>query len=83
MGGNSGRKKRLSAIQREERELEATAYHEAGHVVAALAYELKFVYVTIKPNEPPGSLGHVHYYQGLGKRLVEGLEFGLLTPRQC
>ena len=51
------RKKKPSAKQRE---LQATAHYEAGHVVAALHYELKFTYVTINPNEPPGSLGHVH-----------------------
>jgi len=44
--------------------LKKTAYHEAGHAVAACEYRRKFSYVTIAPEED--SLGHV-LYQHLGK----------------
>ena len=56
MGGNSGRKTRLSAIQRE---LEATACHEAGHTLVALYYNIGFRYVSIIPDEQQNSLGHL------------------------
>jgi ATP-dependent Zn protease len=93
MGGDSGRKKTPSAKDAagnvpyfkklaKSLRLEATAHHEAGHAVAALHHELKFTYVTIIPDEKEGSLGHIRY-RGLSKKLVEGLEFGLQTPRQC
>jgi ATP-dependent Zn protease len=38
-------------------ELQATAYHEAGHAVVALRLGLKFRHVTIKPDSD--SLGHL------------------------
>jgi hypothetical protein len=41
--------------------LEATAYHEAGHAVAAWWLDLPFKYVTINPDV--GSLGHVMHNQ--------------------
>jgi len=37
--------------------IEETAYHEAGHVVVALATEREFVYATIEPDRD--GLGHV------------------------
>lgn len=41
------------------RDLEDTAYHEAGHAVAAVAFRRPFHYVTIEPCEE--SLGHVMF----------------------
>lgn len=38
-----------------------TAYHEAGHAVAAIHLYLPFKYVTIVPE--PGSLGHVLHHK--------------------
>jgi ATP-dependent Zn protease len=43
------------------KQLQATAYHESGHVIAALYFDLSFEYVTIKPNIKENSLGHVQY----------------------
>lgn len=45
--------------ERERRRLEATAYHEAGHVVACLELGRAFRSVTILPGD--GYLGCVHY----------------------
>jgi hypothetical protein len=45
------------------RDLEDTAYHEAGHAVAAVAFRRPFHYVTIEPCEE--SLGHVMLVQDL------------------
>ena len=117
MGGNSGRRAKKSAQQRElehkrkeeiralmlrdpedilawafkkARETEtafkrpevlAAAHHEAGHVVAAMHYELKFTYVTIIPDEQQGSLGHVKF-RGVDKSICERFEFGALTDRR-
>ena len=78
MGGNSGRKKKLSAKQLE---LQATAHHEAGHVVAALHNGLKFVYVTIISDEQQGSFGHVKI-RGVDKSIYERFKFGALTDRR-
>ncbi|MGA2716857.1 MAG: hypothetical protein ABSG41_27530 [Bryobacteraceae bacterium] len=41
------------------RQLSATAYHEAGHAVAAWRLGLKFRHVTIKPDSAGNSLGHL------------------------
>lgn len=54
--GNSGSTKPKTFTRRRR---EATAYHEAGHAVAALHEDRPFKYVTIKPSED--SIGHVHY----------------------
>ena len=78
MGGNSGRKMKLSAKQLE---LQATAHHEAGHVVAALHNGLKFVYVTIISDEYQGSFGHVKI-RGVDKSIYERFKFGALTDRR-
>jgi len=40
---------------------EALAHHEAGHAVAALVTGGRFEYVTIKPDEKSGNLGHVWF----------------------
>jgi hypothetical protein len=44
---------------RSEKRLEATAYHEAGHAIAAWWLQLPFKRVTITPNADAGSLGHL------------------------
>ena len=41
------------------KKLQATAYHESGHVIASFYLDIPFEYATIKPNE--NSLGHVQY----------------------
>jgi ATP-dependent Zn protease len=41
--------------------LERTAYHEAGHAVAACIYHRRFRHATIVPNKEQGSLGHCLY----------------------
>lgn len=43
----------------DEAELKATAYHEAGHAVAAIALKRDFGKVSIEPSESEGDLGHV------------------------
>lgn len=42
-------------------DLEATAFHEAGHAVAGYLLRRRFKYVTIEPEET--TLGHVRYYK--------------------
>jgi Peptidase family M41 len=44
--------------RRESRKLLATAYHEAGHAVAAWELRLPTGITTIIPNDEQGSLGH-------------------------
>ena len=73
-------KRRKKTHSAKQRELQATAHYEAGHVVAALHYELKFTYVTINPNEPPGSLGHVHVRR-LVSYFFKLFEWGEATDR--
>lgn len=41
--------------------LERTAYHEAGHAVAAFLMRRRVLSVTIVPDEDAGSLGHNRY----------------------
>ena len=48
-----------TSSDRRAKEHHAVAYHEAGHAVAAWCKELKFRYVTVKPDAGAGSLGHV------------------------
>src|SRR5690348_7943364 len=50
------------------KELCSTAFHESGHVIAAWHLGLKFVYVTIKPEE--NTLGHVKFNSKTAKRLA-------------
>jgi hypothetical protein len=73
------------AVKREE----ATAYHEAGHAVAAWVMDRPFRYVTIVPME--GTLGHVQHpawrehvqpdinVDGRTRRLLEKAIFTLLA----
>lgn len=55
-------------------ELEATAYHEAGHALTAYTLRIRIVRVSIEPNEREGSLGHLQYsgkMDTLPRELVE------------
>jgi ATP-dependent Zn protease len=71
-----------SAMSRKPtKQLISTAYHEAGHVVAAHFQDIRFRHATIKPDEADNSLGHVLYGQ-LSKAIVGVLNAGELTPRQ-
>jgi ATP-dependent Zn protease len=59
-----------------ENKIEFTAFHEAGHVVAAVLFEIDFEWVTIIPDEETGSLGHIHPsfsfdISGLKRSLIE------------
>ena len=47
----------LTMRKRSKKQLEATAYHEAGHAVRAYRYDIKIKSVTIKPDED--SLGRI------------------------
>jgi hypothetical protein len=47
---------------------EATAYHEAGHAVAALLLGRRFKYASIIPNPDDATLSHVRFY-GLPKAI--------------
>jgi hypothetical protein len=49
----------LTTKEKRKRAIAATAYHEAGHAVAAWRFCLKFKRVTIKPDADAGSLGDV------------------------
>jgi len=57
MGGPMGRKRKTPKTTR----LERTAYHEAGHAVAAFELRRAFRHISIEPREE--SLGHVLYAQ--------------------
>jgi hypothetical protein len=46
-------------VTRKERQLRATAYHKAGHAVAAWHFGLQFKQVTIEPSANNETLGHV------------------------
>jgi ATP-dependent Zn protease len=59
-------------------QLEMTAYHEAGHVIAARQLRYKVKYATIKPNGD--SLGHVAVPGVITRRHYERLQFGEITP---
>lgn len=55
-------------------ELEATAYHEAGHTLTAYVLRIRIVRVSIEPNLREGSLGHLQYsskMDSLPRELVE------------
>jgi hypothetical protein len=56
---------RLAASVSTERlvtELEATAFHEAGHTVVGIAVGLSVEFVDIIPNHPAGRTGHTRYH---------------------
>lgn len=59
------------------KKLECTAYHEAGHAVAAYRQHLRFRYVTIKPDENDDSLGHL-LHRAFDKRFRPDIA---LTPK--
>lgn len=54
-------------------ELEATAYHEAGHTVMAYLKSIRIVRVSIVADEREGSLGHLLYSGKLGEEAAQGL----------
>ncbi len=56
--------------------LESTAYHEAGHAVAAYYRYYPFKHVTVIPDETAGSLGHILYRP---LRSFKNIEFDI-TP---
>jgi hypothetical protein len=60
-------------------QLERTAYHEAGHVVAHFVVDVGFRYVTITPSGD--ALGHVKTYL-YGKKFREDIENGSYTLRE-
>lgn len=55
---------------------ERTAYHEAGHAVAAMRQYERFEYVTIIPDEDAGSLGHL-LHRPLPKRFHPDIKLTL------
>ncbi len=55
-------------------DLEATAYHEAGHAVAALALRVRFKHVTIIPNEEEGEAGHLELGRAHMNAMVTGAD---------
>ncbi len=52
----------------------STAYHEAGHAVAAYLLKRSFNYVTIVPDEEKGSLGHVRF-RGFGENFDPAFDY--------
>jgi ATP-dependent Zn protease len=52
---------RLPKAEHERRQLEAVAYHEAGHAVMAIEYRRAIHSVSIVPDPDAGSLGHVRF----------------------
>jgi len=56
--------------------LESTAYHEAGHAVAAFMHDIRFRHVSIVPSNDGESLGRL-LCNSLGRRFRPDLE---LTP---
>lgn len=50
--------------------LRATAYHEAGHAVAAIARQRRFSYMTIEPDHGRGSAGHVRFSARQGGSII-------------
>jgi hypothetical protein len=61
------------------KELISTAYHEAGHAVAAHMLDIPLRHATVVPNHEEGSLGHVLYGR-LSPKMIEALQSGGLTP---
>jgi hypothetical protein len=69
------------AKARSKAQLESTAYHEAGHAVAAWALEYRVSVVTIKPRDD-GSHGHVRWTNPLRRRNVVAALEGIATERE-
>jgi hypothetical protein len=59
--------------------LEATAYHEAGHAIAAWRLDARVFRVTIEPDED--SLGATHHSNPMKKADFEGIEWGFTSAR--
>jgi len=64
-------------------ELEETAYHEAGHTIASIAYFISFDQVTIKPNTEAAFLGRLQA-QGIPANLrhLQIMGHGSFTARR-
>jgi len=58
---------------------EATAYHEAGHVLAAWTFRIEIKSATIEPGV--SFLGQVQH-RNLPRRAYENAELGMLSPKQ-
>lgn len=68
------------------KQLEATAYHEAGHAFADSVFGFRIKRASIVPNEKDGSAGHVKTKSGLHFRSLEyttpsGARIGRLHER--
>jgi ATP-dependent Zn protease len=56
----------------------STAFHEAGHAVAAVVLQKGFSYATIVPDKDKDTLGHVNYHRvGLSMDEFRRQEFGI------
>lgn len=73
-------------------ELEATAYHEAGHTLTAYVLRIRIMRVSIEPDLREGSLGHLQYSSKMDalprhlvedrlRRIVQVLMSGLVAER--
>jgi len=58
----------------------ATAYHEAGHAVAAIAHKKSFRYVTIN-SQQKGYAGLAKFHNILTEKEFDTLEHDEITPR--
>ena len=58
---------------------EATAYHEAGHAVAAALRRVPFKYVTVEQDEERGSTGHTMFTGRSPKSLEDHFARGVVT----
>ena len=54
-------------------ELEATAFHEAGHAMVAFLKRVRIVQISILPDVESGSLGHLLSSGKLGAAVDQGL----------
>ena len=67
--------------QREQQRLRGTAYHEAGHAVAAFELRRRFHYLTIVPEPDEGTLGHI-MYAGFGEGFDPELDDSRIVRRR-
>jgi ATP-dependent Zn protease len=71
--------RRLAGMnERARRQLERTAYHEAGHAVAAYVVHRGNRSVSIIPDESDGTLGH-HHSARWGEKLAPAVEVNSRT----